>query len=138
MPTSAETIKTLKTVRGKDLKIRYTQDNLEDALINQRQYYDENGDGLTPVTPLLLSRQVATSNPTIDKLGNVEPRYISTCFGSPANLFGESNFKVVVPYPPGDINQIEQTKEIRDYISPSQVLEPKSPISLTYHGENYG
>jgi hypothetical protein len=138
MPSSADKIKTLKTVRGKDLKIRYTQDNLEDALVNQRQYYDDNGDGLTPITPSLLARQVATNNPTIDKLGNSEPRYISACFGSPDNSLGESNFKVIVPYAPGDINQVGQIREIKGYISPSQFLTPKSPLSLTYHGENYG
>lgn len=138
MPTSAETIKTFKTVRGKDLKIRYTQDNLEDALITQRQYYDENGDGLTPVTQSLLARQVATNNPTIDRLGGTEPRYISACFGSPENKSGESNFKIVVPYAPGDSNQLEQIKEVRGYISASTLLSPKSPLSLTYYGENHG
>jgi hypothetical protein len=138
MLTSAETIKTFKTVRGRDLKIRYTQDNLEDALINQRQYYDENGDELTPITPSLLARQVATNNPTIDRLGNTEPRHISACFGSPDNKTGESNFKIVVPYAPGDNNQIEQIKEVYDYTSTSAFFSPKSPLSLTYHGENYG
>lgn len=136
MPNSASTIKTLKTVRGKDLKLRYTQDDLEDALVNQRQYYDNNGAELTPVTPLLLARQVSTNNPTIDRLGNAEPRYVSTCFGSPDNSLGESNFKIIIPYAPGDINQIEQIKEARSYTSFSEFLFPKSPLSLTYHGEN--
>lgn len=135
MPNSASTIKTLKTVRGKDLKLRYTQDDLEDALVNQRQYYDNNGAELTPVTPLLLARQVSTNNPTIDRLGNAEPRYISACFGSPENSLGESNFKIIVPYAPGDINQIEQIKEVRSYISLSEFLLPNSSLSLTYHGE---
>lgn len=130
-------IKSLKTVRGRDIKIRYTQDNLDDALVNQRQYFDGDGNQLTPITPLLLARQVPTNNPTIDRLGNAEPRYISACFGSPQNSSGESNFKIVVPYAPGDINQIEQIREIRNYISPSQFLEPKSPLSLAYHGESY-
>jgi NADPH-dependent curcumin reductase CurA len=35
MPSSTEKIKSLKTVRGKDVKIRYTQDDFEDALVNQ-------------------------------------------------------------------------------------------------------
>jgi hypothetical protein len=138
MPNSAITIKTLKTVRGRDLKIRYTQDNLEDALVNQRQYYDENGDKLTPVTPSLLARQVATNNPTIDRIGNAEPRYISACFGSPDNKSGESNLKIIVPYAPGDNNQMEQIKEVRGHISVSTFLSPKSPLSLTYYGENHG
>lgn len=138
MPNSATTIKTLKTVRGRDLKIRYTQDNLEDALINQRQYYDKNGDELTPVTFSLLARQVATNNPTIDRLGNADPRHISACFGSPDNKSGESNFKIIVPYAPGDDNQMEQIKEVRSYVSASTFLSPKSPLNLTYHGENYG
>lgn len=136
MPNSIRTIKSLKTIRGKDLKLRYTQDDSEDALVNQRQYYDNNGAELTPVTPLLLARQVSTNNPTINRLGNTEPRYISACFGSPGNSLRESNFKIIVPYSPGDINQIEQIKELRDYISPSEFLSPKSPLNLSYHGEN--
>jgi hypothetical protein len=135
MPSSAEKIKSFKTVRGRDLKIRYTQDDFEDALINQRQYYDDNGAESTPVTPLLLARQVATNNPTIDRLGKSEPRYISACFGSPSNISGQSEFKILIPYAPGDTNQIEQIKEIRDYVSLSQFLEPKSPLTLLYHGE---
>jgi hypothetical protein len=135
---SAEKIKSLKTVRGKDLKVRYTQDNFEDALINQRQYFDDNGDGLTPVTSLLLNRQVTgANNPTIDRLGKSEPRYISACFGSPRNSSGQSEFKILIPYAPGDPNQVEQIKEIRDYISPSQFLVPQSALALTYHGENF-
>lgn len=134
--TSEGKIKTLKTVRGKDLKIRYTQDDAEDALVNQRQYYDNNGAQLAPVTALLLARQVETNNPTIDRIGGAEPRYISACFGSPDNSSRESNFKIIVPYAPGDINQIEQIKEVRSYISASNLLAPKSPLSLTYHGEN--
>ena len=43
---SVDKIKKLKTIRGKDIKLRYTQDNLEDALINQRQYFDEDGNKL--------------------------------------------------------------------------------------------
>lgn len=138
MPSSsAEKIKSLKTVRGKDLKLRYTQDDFEDALVNQRQYFDENGDVLTPITPLLLSRQVATNNPTIDRLGNSEPRYILACFGSPINSSGESEFKILIPYVPGDVNHNDHIKEISDYISPSQFLDPRKPLNLTYHGENH-
>ncbi|WP_293335948.1 hypothetical protein [Microcoleus sp. CAWBG58] len=138
MPTSAQKIKAFKTVRGRDLKIRYTQDNLEDSLVSQRQYYDEGGNQLTPVTPLLLARQVATNNPTIDRLGNAEPRYISACFGSPQNKSGESNFKVIVPYAPGDNRQAEQIKEVGEYTSFSPSVEPRLPLQLTYHGENQG
>ena len=137
MPSSAEKIKSLKTIRGRDIKIRYTQDDFEDALVNQRQFYDENGDILTPVTPLLLARQVGTNNPTIDRLGNSEPRYISACFGSPVNSAGESEFKTIIPYVPGDVNHAEHIKEIFDFISASEFLDPKSPLGLTYHGENY-
>ena len=135
--SSVDKIKTLKTVRGKDIKLRYTQDNLEDALINQRQYFDEDGNQLTPITPLLLARQVPTNNPTIDRLGKSEPRYISACFGSPTNLSGQSEYKVLVPYAPGDANQIEQIKEIRNYVSSSSFLIPQSPLALTYQGENH-
>ena len=134
--TSIEKIKTLKTIRGKDLKIRYSQDNLQDALVNQRQYFDENSDTLTPVTPLLLARQVNTNNPTIARLGNSEPRYISTCFGSTDNKSSESNFMVVIPYNPGDTNHNLHIQEILNYTSASQNLQPKSPLKLTYQGEN--
>lgn len=137
MPSSVEKIKSLKTVRGKDIKLRYTQDDFEDALINQRLFYDENGDILTPITSLLLARQIGTVNPTIDRLGNSEPRYISACFGSPTNQSGESQFKAIIPYSPGDPNHVEHIKEIFDYVSASQFLDPKSPLNLTYHGENY-
>ncbi len=136
MSNSVQRIKSFKTIRGKDLKLRYTQDDSEDALVNQRQYYDNNGAELTPVTSLLLARQVSTNNPIINRLGNAEPRYISACFGSPENSLRESNFKIIVPYSPGDTNQVEQIKELRDYISPSEFLSPKSPLSLSYHGEN--
>lgn len=136
MPTSDAKLRTFRTVRGKDIKIRYTQDSLEEALINQRQYYDNNGAELTPITSLLLARQVTTSNPTINRLGNTEPRYISACFGSPENSLGESNFKIIIPYAPGDVNQVEQIKEVLSYVSLSEFLSPKSPLSLTYHGEN--
>lgn len=136
MSESVGKIRNLKTVRGRDIKLRYTQDNYEDALVNQRQYYDDDGNELTPITPLLLARQVQTNNPTIDRLGKSEPRYVSVCFGSPNNSSGQSDFKILIPYAPGDPNQIEQIKEIRDYVSPNQ-LTPNSPLALTYHGENY-
>lgn len=134
--TSVEKIKTLKTIRGKDLKIRYSQDNLDDALVNQRQSFDKNGDTLTPITPLLLARQVNTNNPTIARLGNSEPRHISACFGSTDNKSGESNFIVVIPYSPSDTNHNLHIQEIFNYISLSQKLQPKSPLNLTYQGEN--
>lgn len=134
---SVSKIKKLETIRGKDIKLRYTQDNLEDALINQRQYFDGDGNQLTPITPLLLARQVLTSNPTVDRLGKSEPRYVSACFGSPNNLSGQSEYKIFVPYAPGDVNQSEQIREVRSYISSSSFLVPKSPLALSYRGENY-
>lgn len=135
--SSVDKAKTLKTVRGKDIKLRYTQDSLEDALINQRQYFDEDSQQLTPITPLLLARQVLTNNPTIDRLGKSEPRYVSACFGSPTNLLGQSEYKILIPYAPGDANQTEQIKEIRDYVSVSSFLVPPSPLALMYQGENH-
>jgi len=135
--SSIDKIKTLKTVRGKDIKLRYTQDNLDDALISQRQYFDEDIQQLTPITPLLLARQMPTNNPTIDRLGKSEPRYVSACFGSPTNLLGQGKYKIVIPYAPGDANQLEQIKEIRDYVSASSFLVPPSPLALTYQGENH-
>jgi len=85
----------------------------------------------------LLARQVFTNNPTIDRLGKSEPRYISACFGSPTNLSGQSKYKVVIPYAPGDANQLEQIKEIREYVSASSFLVPPSPLALMYQGENH-
>jgi len=85
----------------------------------------------------LLARQVFTNNPTIDRLGKSEPRYISACFGSPTNLSGQSKYKVLIPYAPGDVSQTEQIKEIRDYVSASSFLVPSSALALTYKGENH-
>lgn len=133
---SPQKARLLKTVRGKDLKIRYTQDNFEDALINQRQFYDASGVILTPITPMFLARQVTTNNPTIARLGNSEPRYVFTCFGSIATDSGESNFKVVIPYCPGDTSHNEHIKEIYNFASLSANLDPKFPLTLQYYGEN--
>lgn len=134
--TSAKRIKTLKTTRCKDLKIRYTQDSFEEVIISQRQFYDENGVVVTPITPKLLERQVATNNPTIAKVGTLEPRSVSVCFGSLVNKSGESKFKVVIPYHPGDADHNEQIQEVLNHTPSSQSVEPKSPLRLTYSGEN--
>jgi hypothetical protein len=128
--------KILKTVRGRDLKIRYTQDNLADALINQRQFYDQDGFLLAPMTPKLLERQVETNNPTIPHLGGGNPRRAVTCFGSVATLSSESNFLIIIPYAPGDPNHGEHLREIFNYVSPSSNLNPKSALNLSYYGEN--
>lgn len=137
MPTdSDQRIKTLKTVRGKDIKVRYTQDNLEESLINQRQFYDEQGEILTPITPKLLERQVQPSNPTIARLGGIKPRTITLCFGSTANVLGTSNFVVIAPYVSGDVNHSEYEMELLNYISPSSNLNPPTPLTLNYKGEN--
>lgn len=130
-------LKTLKTTRGKDIKIRYTQDNLEEWLVVQRQYFDNEGTELTPVTSLLLSRQVVgLNNPTIAHFGNSKPRYVSVCFGSQSNVLNESNFKVIVPYAPGDLNHNAHVNEIFAYISPSSSLNPSYPLSVSYQGES--
>lgn len=128
--------KTLRTVRGKDLKIRYTQDDLVDVLVNQRQFYDQDGLILAPVTPKLLERQVETNNPTIPRFGGGNPRYVSTCFGSVTTLSGESNFLIVIPFVPGDPNHSEHLREIFNYVSPSSNLSPKLPLKVSYYGEN--
>ncbi len=132
--TSDARIKSLRTIRGKDLKIRYTQDNFEDILVNQRQFLDETGNTLTPVSPKLLERQVATNNPAIAKIGGTQPRHISACFGSPNNP-GERSYKIIIPYHPDEIGHSEQIQEILNYNSSSQLLEPSSPLKLLYHGE---
>jgi hypothetical protein len=132
-----EKIKTMRTVRGKDLKIRYTQDNLTEGLINQRQFYDEQGQILTPVTSKLLERQVlGSNNPTIARLGGIEPRVVKTCFGSIVNTSGESNFAVIVPYAPGDISHKEHLTEIFTFVSSSLNLSPPTPLTVNYQGEN--
>lgn len=132
-----EKIKTLRTVRGKDLKILYTQDNLVDGLINQRQFYDQDGQILAPITPKLLERQViGNSSPIIPRLGGIEPRTVATCFGSIGNVSGESNFVVIIPYAPGDTNHNEHLREIFNFVSPSSNLNPSSPLNVSYQGEN--
>ena len=132
-----ERLKTLKTVRGKDLKIRYTRDNENEGLINQRQFYDENGQILAPITPKLLERQIVGNNtPTIARLGGIEPRVAKTCFRSVANASGESNFTVIIPYAPGDASHNEHLREIFTFVSPSLNLNPASPLNVNYQGEN--
>ncbi|MEG4419382.1 hypothetical protein QUA70_12335 [Microcoleus sp. LAD1_D5] len=132
-----ERIKTLRTVRGKDLKIRYTQDNLVDALINQRQFYDQNGQILAPTTPKLLERQIMGNNsPIIARIGGIEPRFVAACFGSAVNVSGESNFTVLIPYAPGNTAHNEHIREILTFVSPSSNLSPPFPLSVNYHGEN--
>ena len=132
---SDEKVKTLRTVRGKDVKIRYTQDNLEEALISQRLFYDQNEVLLTPSTPKLLERQVATNDPIIQS-GERKPRHVAMCFGSIATLSGESNFTVMIPYHPGDASHSEHLKEMFSYSSSSQNLIPQQPLKVSYHGEN--
>jgi hypothetical protein len=132
-----EKIKALRTVRGKDLKIRYTRDDLSEGLINQRQFYDANGQILSPITPKLLERQIIGNNtPIIPRLGGIEPRHVATCFGSAANISGESNFIVIVPYAPGDSSHNEHLRQIFSFVSGSSNLDPPSPLSVNYRGEN--
>lgn len=132
-----EKIKTMRTIRGKDLKIRYTQDNLVEGLINQRQFYDAEGQILAPITPKLVDRQVVgDSNPTIARLAGVEPRTVKVCFGSVVNTSGESNFTVIIPYAPGDASQTEHLREIFAFVSSSPNLEPPTPLNVSYQGEN--
>jgi hypothetical protein len=133
---SDQKVKTLKTVRGKDVKIRYTHDNLEEALIGQRLFYDQNEVLLSPATAKLLERQVATNDPTIAQLGERQPRHVAMCFGSIATLSGESNFTVMIPYHPGDASHYEHLKEMFSYSSSSQNLNPQQPLKISYHGEN--
>jgi len=136
--SSASKVKARKTIRGVDIKLRYSLDEGGEGLVNQRQYFDDSGSLLTPITPTLLARQVLGMNsPGLEKVGKIEPRYVSACFASPTNLSGESNFKVVIPYAPGDVNQTEQIKEIRDYVPSSSFLVPTTPLALTYQGENH-
>lgn len=137
MPTdSDQRIKTLKTIRGKDITLRYTQDNLEESLINQRQFYDEQGKLVSPITPKLLERQVQPNSPTIARLGGIKPRTITICFGSTANVSGTSIFVVIAPYVPGDVSHSEYEMELLNYVSPSSNLNPPTPLTLNYKGEN--
>lgn len=132
-----EKLKVLRTVRGRDLKIRYTHDSLIEGLINQRQFYDSNGQILSPVTPKLLQRQVIGENsPTLSRLGGIKPRMVTVCFGSSVNVSGESNFSLLIPYAPGDANHNEHLREIFSFVSPSSNLDPPSPLNISYQGEN--
>jgi hypothetical protein len=134
---SLKKVKTFQTVRGKDLRIRYTKDNLVDILIVQRQFYDQSNQILSPITPKLLERQVIGDNsPARLSLKNAELRHIIACFGSVATVLGESNFKVIIPYAPTDPNHKEQLREIFNYVSSSSNLNPPSALNISYHGEN--
>ena len=135
---SLEKSKTFRTIRGKDLKIRYTKDSLIDCLIVQRQFYDQNNQILTPVTNKLLERLVSggNSSPPLLASGNIEPRHIIGCFGSTVTESGGSNFKVIIPYAPGDSNHIEHLREVFNYVSSSPNLNPASPLNVSYYGEN--
>lgn len=126
----------MKTVRGVDLTLRYTSDNLIDSLINQRQFFDENGVLLAPITPKLLARQVQPSTPSLLRLGGLKPRTATACFGSSVNVTGESNFTVIVPYAPGDPGHSEHLREIFNYISPSANLDPPRALNVSYDGES--
>ena len=137
MPTdSDQRMRTLKTIRGKDLKIRYTHDSLEDSLINQRIFFDQDGNILTPVTPKLLERQVETSNPTIPRLTGIQPRTVTMCFNSLATVSGESKFAVLIPYAPANESHNEHILELLNYTSLSPSLNPPTPLSLGYKGES--
>lgn len=132
-----ENIRILRTVRGKDLKIRYTQDNLVEGLINQRQFYDSNGQILAPITPKLLERQIIGDNsPIFSRLAGIEPRMVKVCFGSNINVSGESNFSVLIPYAPGDASHNEHLREIFSFVSSSPNLNPPTPLNINYQGEN--
>ena len=121
-----------KTIRGLDVKLRYSLDEGGEGLVNQRQYFDDSGSLLTPVTPALLARQVLGINsPGLGKVGKVEPRHAVACFASQTNLSGEGSFKVVIPFAPGDSNQAQQVREIAGFQS-----QLGKPLSLAYHGES--
>ncbi len=136
---SPKKAKTFRTVRGKDLKIRYTKDNLNDCLVVQRQFYDQNNQILSPITRKLIDRQVTGNNsPPVLGVESIRPRCIAACFGSVSTDSGESNFKVIIPYAPGDSNHNEHLREIFNYASLSPNLSPAFPLNVSYHGENSG
>ena len=123
-----------RTVRGKDLRIRYTQDNSQEILINQRQFYDGNGVILSPITSKLLEREVLVDNP-LPQSKAFTPRRVVSCFAS-KNISGKSEFSTIIPYCPGDINHKLQIQELTNYVSHSQNLDPPRPLNLMYYGEN--
>ena len=132
-----EKLKILRTVRGKDLKIRYTQDNLLEGLINQRQFYDSNGQILVPITPKLLERQIIGNNSsTIFRLAGIKPRTVTVCFGSAVNASAKSNFSVLIPYAPNDASHNDHLREIFSFLSPSLNIDPPFPLNISYQGEN--
>jgi hypothetical protein len=133
---SPKKAKILKTVRGIDLTLRYTSDNLVDSLINQRQFFDQDKIALAPVTPKLLERQVQPSTPSISRLVAIDPRFVKVCFGSVANVSGESNFQIIIPYAPGDAGHKEHLREIFAYVSSSANINPSTALNVSYYGEN--
>jgi hypothetical protein len=133
---SPKKAKILKTVRGIDLTLRYTSDNGIVSLITQRQFLDQDGVTLAPVTLKLLERQVQPSTPAIPRLSGLKPRTVTTCFGSLANISGESNFTIIIPYPPSDTNHSQHLREIFEYVSPSVNLSPPRALDISYYGES--
>jgi hypothetical protein len=130
--SSVSKISKRKTIRGSDIKLRYSLDEGSEGLVNQRQYFGESGLPLTPITPTLLARQViGVNSPGLARVGEINPRYVTACFPSPLNLSGESNFKIIIPYAPGDSDQLEQIREIAGFQAQIGNL-----LSLAYHGES--
>jgi len=126
----------MRTIRGVDVTIRYTSDDLVDSLINQRQFFDQDNTALLPVTSKLLERHVQPSTPSISRLVGIDPRFVKVCFGSVANISGESNFQVIIPYAPGDAGHKEHLREIFAYVSFSANINPSTPLNVGYYGEN--
>lgn len=133
---SPQKAKKMQTVRGVDLTLRYTSDDGTDSLITQRQFFDQDGVILAPVTPKLLERQVQPSTPSIPRLGGLKPRTVTTCFTSVGNITGKSTFVTIVPYAPGDADHNQHLREIFNYVSPSNNLGSPSALDVIYHGEN--
>lgn len=118
----------LKVRRYKDIGIYYDSDFGFTTILRQRTYKTENGEIQTPITPLLLARQVETDC-KIPVVAAFEARYINACFANPDNDTGESNLKVIVPYRGTDeVNHKGQIKEIAAF---------SGVLAVDYKGETH-
>lgn len=109
--------------RLRDIKIRYTKDMGSDKIIAQRVYVNvDDGTAITPITPLLLARQVPSDwvvEPKEEEYRNVEVCFIVNN--------KESNFRAIVPYRPEDPDLKNHVREIKFY---------PGIAKATYRGEN--
>jgi len=101
------------TRRYKDLVIRYSSDFNFDILLRHRIYKTEDGTIETPITPMLLARQVESDCKPPKRTFN--ERHVIACFANPDTKTGESNLKAIIPYLPNTVEHKTHIQEIKAY-----------------------